>query len=74
MESVQTTPTTIPTTGWFALPDQYEKWIDRARGEKFYRAILVNRENLRSRLSKRKFKRASDVLSWGVRFSKRCKA
>jgi hypothetical protein len=63
--------TTTQTGVWEVDTLHYEKWINRARGEKFYLAIFHDRKNRKVRLSKTKFKRASDLLEWTIRFKTR---
>jgi hypothetical protein len=63
--------TAIQTGVWEVDTQHYEKWINRARGEKFYRAIFRDKKNRKLRLSKTKFKRASDLIAWAIRFKAR---
>lgn len=64
--------TAVQLTGvWEVDTRRYEKWINRARGEKFYRAVFINKAIRTARFSKTKFKTASDALEWAYRFKRR---
>jgi hypothetical protein len=60
-----------PVIKWETDPHTYEKWVDRARGTKHYHAVFICEAPKSYRLSKRKFRTATEVVEWMKRFQKR---
>lgn len=57
----------MSASSWVIIPDVYEKWVHPGSKDKHYRAIFRNGEGGR-RLSKIKFKRATDALDYARRY------